>query len=604
LAAWGAVSVRLKSGRIDSIREKFGRNAGQFWTWLDDVTRSGSKPVLLAYDAYACVTALEFWEALQHGWFRLTAGDVLCTPAPANGEKSKGRGVVICDGKQCIIVARRPERNYTVRILSLRNYGVEQLGELLRCGMVYPSANPDLDLAQLGPAAQCSFVSQAIATWVESYARFLRENNLGGMQNTAASQAMHSYRRRFMRHEIEVHACDTALAMEREALYGGRCEAFYLGEVKQATLATATRVASVPTCKVWHRWGPAWILDVNSQYAAVAGASEMPTKLLGIVHAPAVEWWKRAVDTFPTVTRCRVSTMTPCVPVRQDGLVIYPVGTFETTLCGPEVKNLVLERATVVPITCAVYRGARIFSRWVDELFPLRRQYADLGNVAWELMLKRIIVSLFGKFSQRARVWQWQPDEATELPYDFWHRRYPGTNETLSYRCVADQVERLEDDGEHPESFPAITAYVYSLGRFYLWRLMKIAGAENVYYCDTDGLIVSQDGKDALQAAGLLHETNLGCLKVVGQCESVTINGIKHYLSDEKTVRAGTPSNAVQGESGELTWDEHEPFLTALEDHRAPVPKWLRRCYRNRTAYQHGKVSHDGLVSPFRLEQS
>ena len=140
-----------------------------------------------------------------------------------------------------------------------------------------------------------------------------------------------------------------------------------------------------------------------------------------------------------------------------------------------------------------------------------------------------------------------------------------------------------------------MTAY----GRMLLWGLMEQAGRENVYYIDTDSLLVNGDGLEKLKPR--IKQGELGALHLDRIAEKVIIYGLKDYAIEGRRTVKGVKMNAIR--TGEHSWIEQkwERFHSALqhgrlEDYRIRLsPKVLK------LPYDKGVVLPSGIVVPHRL---
>ncbi|GAH30349.1 unnamed protein product, partial [marine sediment metagenome] len=115
-------------------------------------------------------------------------------------------------------------------------------------------------------------------------------------------------------------------------------------------------------------------------------------------------------------------------------------------------------------------------------------------------------------------------------------------------RYLLGELFELKGYKESFNSFPAIAAHVAALGRLHLWRLMKMAGKENYFYCDTDSLLVNNEGLQNLSKE--LDNDKLGSLKVIEETDSANIKGLKDYTIGDKTAIKGIRKLAIQIEDG------------------------------------------------------
>jgi len=246
-------------------------------------------------------------------------------------------------------------------------------------------------------------------------------------------------------------------------------------------------------------------------------------------------------------------------------------------------------------IESAIYESERLFYDFIQEMYRYRIRFKAENNLAFSAMAKMIMNSLYGKFGQLGHV-------RTQIP-NVWGVEYG--RETVLLRgdnrpkqiTIFDSVAWLEEEkGESYNSFPAIAAAVASYARIRLWDLINKAGKENVFYCDTDSLIVNERGLDNLRSE--LSNDDLGKLKIVWQSDDVEIFSAKDYRIGNKTIIKGIRQNAIPIEDGKFEQIHFSTFLESIRSNRVDsviettVQKVLKR------NYDKGLVGKDGVVSP------
>ncbi|GAI58486.1 unnamed protein product [marine sediment metagenome] len=131
---------------------------------------------------------------------------------------------------------------------------------------------------------------------------------------------------------------------------------------------------------------------------------------------------------------------------------------------------------------------------------------------------------------------------------------------------------------------------------------MKIAGSGNYLYCDTDSLIVNKVGLKKLRP--LVHDSNLGSMKVEAEVTSLNIRGLKDYMLGTKSVIKGIRKNAIETGDGVFTqqlWPSLKGLLRSgnISQYRIEtIQKILTRKYKK------GRVSPDGTVRPLVLDEA
>ncbi|GAI41675.1 unnamed protein product, partial [marine sediment metagenome] len=241
-----------------------------------------------------------------------------------------------------------------------------------------------------------------------------------------------------------------------------------------------------------------------------------------------------------------IDTDEPAYAVRRER-TIFPVGRFWVTLTTPELKYA-FEHNHIVKVEQAVfYEQADIFRSYVDRFYKLRQEFRSAGVAEYEELCKKFLNSLYGKFGQKADVWKKIgdcPNEPDRVEICF----IKGICRVRQIRYLLGEIFELEGYEECFNSFPAIAAEVSAYARMYLYELMKQAGTENVFYCDTDSLVINEVGLCNLK--NLMDENRLGALKLVETSSELLIRGLKDYSTSSKVVIKGISKNATKLSDG------------------------------------------------------
>ena len=413
---------------------------------------------------------------------------------------------------------------------------------------------------------------------VLAFRTLVDELDLGNFQTTLASQAFTAYRHRFMSHQILIHDKLDICKMEREGYYGGRTECFRVGYIEQRV----------------------YYLDINSMYPSVMRRNQFPTIIRGVVRSPCLEDVQGLLDRYCVVGDCLIDTKRPIFPQRIDGRLCFPTGRFRAVLTSPEIRLGIQLGAITYIRKLAYYEQADIFTKFIDELYQVRQKYRAEGNITFTYMVKILMNSLYGKFGQNGTQWEETGEKRDSFEGILYEQETPDEPiRKLRYRLGA--VQEFKREGESENSFPAISAHVTAYGRIMLWELIEKAGRENVYYTDTDSLIVNQIGYDRLQDE--LDETVLGKLKLESVSSSCELYGPKDYRFGDTVRIKGVKRNAVQ--VAEKTWEQDmfrswDYVISHGADGYIPierVQKTLRREYKK------GVVNPDGTITPFCLSE-
>lgn len=411
------------------------------------------------------------------------------------------------------------------------------------------------------------------------FIRFLEENAISRLCYTKASTAMAAYLLRHYHTPIYIHNDTAAINLERESYRGGRCECFYLGDLGYENY---------------------YILDVNSLYPFVMRNSLCPVKYSQIMHNTTVSALADTIKTKAVVAKVEIETDEPVYAIRKER-TLFPIGYFKATLCTPELIYALEHRHIKKVLCCVAYEQASIFTSYVDTLYGLRRDYANAGVGEYEKLCKVLLNSLYGKFGQRAENWikiAETPNEPDRDELIFYTRPY----KIRRLRYLLGQLFELQGYSEAFDSFPAIAAHVTAYARMYLWSLMQIAGIGNYFYCDTDSLIVNEIGLDHL--SHLIHDTELGKLKIQEQFEHLIIRGLKDYETDAKTVIKGISKNAELISDGvykQQNWPTFKGIFKTSDANTYTVTSVTKHLLRD---YTKGYVTKSGQITPFVLQRT
>jgi hypothetical protein len=416
-------------------------------------------------------------------------------------------------------------------------------------------------------------IMRAVITWTD----WLKEKDMGGFVPTVAGQAMRTFRHKYMRDKILIDANELSLKLARKCYHGGRCEAAYIGELHKNVHS----------------------LDINSAYPDVMSRCEMPLRLVGISRFVQVYQLRKLLEKYCICGYFRLNTHEPFASVVRDGKLCFPTGTFDAFLTTPEIQYALDLNAIVEVHLCASYEKGIPFRDFALDLYSKKESASRAGNVIEAEHWKLLLNSFYGKWGQAGR--RWEKIGLTDRD------RFGGetvidaqTREITNLRYFAGAVFQRSEDAESKESHPAIAAHVCAHVRMILWALIRQVPPKNYYYCDTDGLLVSDDGLAALRDR--LNQHKLGYLKHVKTYSNVRINGCKDLVLDGQETLKGIRPNAVKLKNGkfrQLKWSGLRGLLAAG---RLDMPLTITIDKTLSRVYTKGTVGFDGYVTPFHLE--
>lgn len=408
----------------------------------------------------------------------------------------------------------------------------------------------------------------------KGFIRFLEAEQISRLRYTIGSTAWSAYLYRFYRHKIYIHNNSEAIDLERESYKGGRVECFYLGEKRDENY---------------------YSLDVNSLYPAVMQGNLYPVKYKRFMHKTTLPVLRDCLRKYAVISSVLLETDEPVYAVKRDR-TIFPVGSFWTVLTTGELKYAFKNGHIKDVKSAVIYEQADLFSVFVKRFYALRMQCRQQGKKQYAECCKLILNSLYGKFGQKAEIWEKigsAPGERDRVESVF----YEGRNEPGAIRYLLGDIFELTGYEECYNSFPAISSHVTAFGRLYLWSLMKQAGEGNYFYCDTDSLIVNEEGIGKLK--NRIHESRLGLLKLEGKSNVLSIRGLKDYSFSGKSVIKGISKNAVKLSDNvyeQESWPSFKGLLKSSDVNEYRIKKTTKVLTRK---YSKGEVNADGSITPF-----
>lgn len=552
-----AVYFQPSYGRhLDKIQWVYFEDCISFWSFVESHTANKSKLWVISHNLNYDFTILQGWSYLKQLEYKLKFFHNSGVTSIISVHK-KGSSIVFLDSMNWF-----PE--------SLEKWGA-------RLGI--PKINVDFEnCTDELLSVHCKRDVEILLAGIKDFITFLTTNHICRLCYTRASIAMAAYLLNYYDYKIYIHNNQQAVDLERESYRGGRTECFFLGDLTD---------------------GDYYVLDVNSIYPFVMVDTQYPRKYKQIVYEPTLRDLRYAIRNHSIIARVLVETIEPVYAVKQTRTV-FPIGRFVVTLCTPELKYALEHNDIISCESMVVYQQAPIFTRFVNRMFEMRREFQRTGKDSYQELVKKILCCLYGKFGQKADIWNKigkAPDEPDRVEVVY----YPETNTRGLLRYLLGEVWELVGFEESFNSFPAISSHVTAYARMYMFELMKVAQWGNYFYMDTDSLIVNGVGLCNLKS--YLDDTKLGALKIQETTSELYIRGLKDYTTNAKTVIKGIRKNAVEIGVGVYTQELWPSLKGMLRSERSDgytvktVTKTLSR------EYTKGTVSDNGWITPFEFYQ-
>ena len=547
-----ACYLRRASGRhLEQEQWNTFKQSSSFWRWLFSFTGQKIKLWVIARNITFDFTICSGWRFLKKAGYKLK--------------------FFYNNGLTTIISVRKGSSS--IVFLDSANWFVESLE---KTGERIGIPKTKIDFATCSEKELSDYCRNDVKIELENFRlfiRFLEVNHIARLCYTRGSTAMSAFLFRHYNTKIYIHNNKEAIDLERDGYKGGRTECFYIGDLNNEHYYT---------------------LDVNSLYPFVMHNNSYPHKYIKIQHTPDIQTLLQTLQDKAVVARCLIDTDEPVYAYR-DKRTLFPIGVFITTLCTPELKYALAFGHIKKVLTMVVYEQADLFRSYVDTLYKMRLQFRSEGSAEYEEICKKMLNSLYGKFGQKAEEWTLIgkcPDEPDreELIFNTNGKR------VTKLRYLMGELWELTGHDESFDSFPAIAAHVTAYGRMYLWGLMQKAGSGNYFYCDTDSLIVNDEGLRRLKS--MVNATELGGIKIEKVHNSLTIKGLKDYVTADKRVIKGIRKSAVEISDGvfrQELWPSFKGLLRNGQTDSYTVTHVTKRLTRE---YTKGTVTDSGFVVP------
>jgi len=449
---------------------------------------------------------------------------------------------------------------------------------------------PDFDNVTDNQLMQyCKQDVKVLRTVIKQHILFLQEHDLGNFKLTIASQSFNAFCHRFMNQKILIHCYPEVINMEMDSYRGGRCEAFKLGKYKNI-----------------------YKLDVNSMYPYVMSKYKYPTICNSKV--PLVLTNKDIDEAFDSglflLADCDIKLKLPAIAVKKEKL-LFPIGNIRQMLTHAEIEYIMNnpEVGEIIRFQNIVtYQQSYLFKDYVSFFYNLRKSTI---NPAYQQMSKLFLNSLYGKFGQKSVSTQSLLEDKDEIEMLKVMMAEANTfvidsidnDDLVRYIKLGEDIYRIirSNDLLANESFPIIASNVTAHSRLYLFSLMLKASLDNVLYCDTDSLFVTEDGFNNLKND--ISQDELGKLKLEDTGE-VEIFGVKNYVFNGEVKLKGIKKDAEI--IGENMYKQNQ-FMTKSLKYRKAIPDGIivvRPIIKNVSLiYDKGIVDYDtGIIKPFIMD--
>ena len=466
------------------------------WEWIASKCKAKYRTVVVAHK-------MDYDLRITNGLQWLSANDWRC------------EWVRISDRGMMGVFRKGGRSLHLVDSLSWVSQSLEAIGKLIGLPKLDLPAWEDSNEAWL---ARCTRDVEILATFYRQLMEWVKADDLGNWKPTGAGQSWAAFRHRFMSERIEVHHDEDAHTAEIAAAHTGRCEAWRYGKLTG---------------------GPFYEWDFTAAYARIGAECAVPSRFKYELAPKAFGHVLQRGAQWATLAECTITTDAPTVPCRYDGRILWPVGTFRTTLWDNELRLAIEHGATVDMHRAWRYQRRntlREFCTWcLDVIEERTHDHSPLQRA----VVKHWSRALIGRFAMRTSQW----DEFGTAPWAdvSLNRALDGTTgERFTFMHLGTQMMRQGPEQLGPQTVPSIMSWIMAESRVRLWRAALCAGFENVAYLDTDSLIVGRAGHERLRAAAVPG------FRVKARADNLEVIGPRRYVMSGRLRASGVPSNAVR----------------------------------------------------------
>ena len=335
-----------------------------------------------------------------------------------------------------------------------------------------------------------------------------------------------------------------ARAFEREALYSGRRDVWRVGNLGQ---------------------GPWAEIDLKTAHLTICASLPLPSRRWAKFERLDLGDWRLDNPAAGLVARCVVRTQTPRYPLRAKGAVLHPVGTFSTTLAGPEILDA-RERGDLLQVEAGYgYHLGHQMRDWAQWALGVLNSDSTEVEPMLQVAVKGWSRSVPGRWGMtHARPIRSGPSHVQEWALEPVTVGSPPRRGSI-FHLAGTWTESVNDQ-EADDSFPAVLAYIQSYCRLALNRMLDALPESALVSCNTEGAWINQSalyasevvmphseatGSDPLDKneAGLAM---LNCLtrpltvQLKRTAQTLSLLSPQHHKADAERLYSGIPRAAVQ----------------------------------------------------------
>jgi hypothetical protein len=332
---------------------------------------------------------------------------------------------------------------------------------------------------------------------------------------------------------------------ERQAIFGGRKEVYFVGTVHGTWIAD---------------------YDIDGCYANTAAAFPLPYAPGSFY--PRIDWadLDALSELEGAIVECTVTTDRPCAPVHIGDEVWWPTGRFRTTLTTPELDYVRKVASDVELHHGQAYRLSYALADWAGWVIHLLGDYSGSTPAVVKRVAKGWGRSTLGRFALRKSSLIGERP-ATHLGWHVETGHDLDTSEALEVISFNGVEYTYRKDTPGPDSFPAVLAFVEGYVRRALAELLDTRNPAKLLQVNTDGWWEQK----AVRAAAWSMPGVPWPYTVTRRAleNELVVVGPNHVRTPHERRFAGVPHDASIGDRDEFSWSDW-PGLRWQIEHSVP----------------------------------
>ncbi len=367
------------------------------------------------------------------------------------------------------------------------------------------------------------------------------QNQLGVFGLTGAACGWRSLRRVIGPKKILVGPDGARTAFEREAVFGGMKDVYGVGEFHDTWISDDDFVGAYPTAAAAFP-SPAMPIKKWTTTAALLDADPPPQR--------------------DYIARVEISTHVPCAPCRIGDEIFRPVGTFRTTLTGPEVRYAMSRADRVTVISWRAYKMTYALANWAAWCLKLQNDTTGTVPDVVARVAKNWGRLAIGRFATRtSQVIATRP--ATHLGWHLETGHDLDTGRRVEWLSMGGVEQTIVKDLDGADCFPAVLAFIEGHVRVALSQLLDSRQPNLLLQCNTDGWWEMKADRRSDYRPEFVPWPFRTTRKALER--RLLVKGPNHVMSPHERRYAGVPAESVVSSVGTMAWRDWPSLRWQLE---------------------------------------